>query len=194
MTLDDFDEFCEVVVGFAELKGKQLSPAALKLYFRAVQSWDLQEFKAAAEHLLCTSEFMPTPKNFTDLRNAGKPTAHEAWETAFANCTSWRTGDSKAGELIDRVVRSIGGYRAIAMADQERDLPHIQRRFLEAYEDLSKVEPARQAVPQIAAVGARIALRGPAPVASFLPKLERAKTNKTRVSSPGKSRDFEATP
>lgn len=183
MTIDDFDEFCEVVVGFAELKGKKLSPAALKLYFRAMQSWDLREFKAAAEHLLCTSEFMPTPKSFTDLRNAGKPTAHEAWETAFANCTTWRTGGSNAGPLIDRVVQSIGGYRVIAMADEERDLPHIQRRFLEAYDQLSAVDPARQAVPQIAAVGARIALRGPAPIANFLPKLEQAASDKPRVSS-----------
>lgn len=36
------------------------------------------------------------------------------------------------------------------MADVERDLPHIQRRFLEAYEELTDVECVREALPAIA--------------------------------------------
>jgi hypothetical protein len=37
------------------------------------------------------------------------------------------------------------------MANTERDLPHIQRRFLEAYEELTDVDSVREALPQIAA-------------------------------------------
>lgn len=143
MTLDDFDEFCEVVVGFAELKGKQLSSPALKLYFRALESWDLREFKQAAEHLLRTCEFMPTPKDFEDLRKAGEPTAAEAWTLAMQ-------GDYPAGGVIDRLVTSLGGHRALMMANIERDLPHMQRRFIQAYDELSERESVREQLPQIA--------------------------------------------
>lgn len=173
MQPNDFARFNAVMTGMAEVHQRELSTFLLDVYWLAMKDWSLEDFEAAAGHLLQNLKWMPKPSDFTDLRKAGQPTAHEAWDTAVANCTSWRDGKSYAGELIDRVVRSIGGYRAIAMADQERDLPHIQRRFLEAYADLSAVEPAREAVPQIAAVGARKALRGPTPMADFLPNLER---------------------
>lgn len=150
MTIDDFDEFCEVVVGFSELKGKQLSPPALKLYFRAMQSWDLREFKSAAEHLLCTCEFLPTPKDFTDLRKAGEPTAAEAWTAAVRGCLEWRNPERLPNGRIARAAAAVGGFRAIAMADMERDLPHIQRRFLDAYAELSEVEAVRVALPAVA--------------------------------------------
>ena len=167
MTVDDFDEFCEVVVGFAELKGKQLSAAALKLYFRAMQSWDMREFKAAAEHLLCTCEFMPTPKDFTDLRRAGELTAGEAWDLVLGGAALLpNSREARAASIV-------GGQYAIRHADIERDLPHIQRRFMEAYAELSDVDSVREALPQIASPDYRIALRRPEPLSRIAARLER---------------------
>jgi hypothetical protein len=171
----DGKRFRDLLRGMGRMYGQEPDSLVLDAYWIALRDWDYTDFEAAAAHLMATAKFMPRPAEFNALRKAGQPTAHEAWETAIANCTSWRDGKSTAGDLIDRVVRSIGGYRVIAMADQEHDLPHIQRRFLEAYDALSVVDPARQAVPQIAAVGARIALRGPAPLANFLPQLQQPK-------------------
>ena len=79
MTPDDRRPCLEIVIGFAELKGKKLSTPALELYWTAMQAWDLQDFRAAANHLLKTCEFMPTPKDFEDLRKAGRMKAGEAW-------------------------------------------------------------------------------------------------------------------
>lgn len=163
MTLDDFDEFSKVVVGFAELKGKKLSPPAIKLYFRAMQHWSLDEFKLAAEQLLRTSTFMPTPKEFEDLRKAGDLTAGEAWDLVKSGAVL------EPGSRAYRAAQIVGGQYYIRHADVERDLPFIERRFLQAFADLEKVDPVREALPQIVKPEARIALRGPAHASHFIP-------------------------
>lgn len=151
----DRQKFVEVIMGFAELKGKQLSAPAMELYWRSLQHWPLADFLAAAEHLIRTCEFMPMPKDFEDLRKAGKPTAGEAWATAVANCGSchsalgYTSGGTCGDPFIDRVVRAIGGYRAIALCDSEK-LHFLERRFSEHFETMQDAEDTRDAVPEIA--------------------------------------------
>lgn len=155
MRQQDFEAFSEVVVGFAELKGKQLSPAAIKLYWNAMRHWDLEEFRAAANELLRRCEFMPTPKDFEDLRKAGRLTAPEAWERARAasgsaiQCGHVTHNGSCGDELIDRAVRGIGGYGAIAMCDRDK-LPFLERRFTEAYQTIQDAHEIREALPELA--------------------------------------------
>lgn len=172
MTADDRKKFAEVIIGFAELKGKQLSSPALELYWRSMQHWCLEDFLAAAEQLLRTSGFMPTPKDFEDLRKAGRPTAGEAWAWAVAACGTchsplgYTSGGSCGDPFIDRVVRAIGGYRAIAMCDSEK-LHFLERRFSEHFETMQDAEDIREAVPQIAFSGAQ-AIGGPRSVRNLL--------------------------
>jgi hypothetical protein len=163
VNLEDFDEFSKVVRGFAELKGKELSPPALKLYFRALQHWSLDEFKRAAEHLLRTSEFMPTPKQFEDLRRAGELTAAEAWTIVLSGAPL------PPGSRMQRAAEACGGQFAIRHEDVERSLPFTQKRFIESYEDLTVVDPVREQLPQIAEHGKRAALSAPSNIASMLP-------------------------
>jgi hypothetical protein len=146
----DRQRFLEVVIGFAELKGKQLSVPALELYWRALQHWPLADFMAAAEQLVRTSEFMPTPKDFEDLRKAGRPTCGEAWVDARATARQWREGYSiSSGDpFIDRVVRVIGGYRAIAMCDVDK-MHFLERRFAEHFEEMQDTESTREALPNV---------------------------------------------
>lgn len=171
MTPADRKKFVEVVVGFAELKGKQLSAPALELYWRSMQHWDLADFLAAAEQLVRTSEFMPTPKNFEDLRKAGRPTAGESWAKAVAACGTchsalgYTSGGTCGDPFVDRVVRAIGGYRAIAMCDSDK-LHFLERRFAEHFETMQDAEDVREAVPQIAYSGH--ALSGPRSVRNLL--------------------------
>jgi len=180
MTENDYKAFCEVVVGFAELRGKQLSAAALKLYWRAMRGWSLDEFRQAAEHLLRTCEFMPTPKNFEDLRKAGRPDAAEAWEQArcFASALwhplGYRNG-SIGDRAIDLAVGALGGYPAIAMCDTDK-LQWLEKRFREAFEDTSEKHSVREALPQITAPvnhGAHTPLRAPTHIGGVLTHLER---------------------
>ncbi len=158
MTPDDREPFLEVVIGFAELKGKALSAPALELYWNSMQDWSMTDFRAAANHLVRACEFMPTPKDFEDLRRAGRPTAGESWTLALKHCGSaiqcgQVTNNGTCGdEFIDRVVRAIGGYGAIAMCDTGK-LHFLERRFAEHFEALQDAGDVRASVPRIAAQG-----------------------------------------
>src|SRR5688572_16410019 len=102
-----------------------------------MQHWPLDAFKAAAEQLVRTCEWFPTPKHFEDLLRAGKPTAAEAWDRALehARTSAYRRGEL-GDETIDLVVRCLGGYYAIAMCESE-NLHYLERRFTEHFESLS---------------------------------------------------------
>ncbi len=137
-------------MGFAELKGKSLSAPALELYWNAMQGWSLEDFQAAANQLIRTCEWMPTPKNFEDLRKAGRMTAAEAWDRALRHCSTgaWRKGPL-GDELIDQAIRVLGGYQAIAMGDISA-LQWLEKRFCQHYEQVEDAHDTRESVPQIA--------------------------------------------
>lgn len=147
----DRKAFLEIVIGFAELKGKQLSPAALELYWRAMQDWPIDEFRAAASYLLKTSEFMPTPADFERLRKASRPTAGEAWLRVLDNVRSsdYRRGQT-CGGVIDRAVAALGGYHVVGHCEIDK-IGFLERRFAEHYDAMQDVDDTRAAVPQIAA-------------------------------------------
>lgn len=171
MTPDDKQAFAEIVTGFAELKGKSLSTAALKIYWNSMQHWEIAAFREAANQLLRTCEFMPTPKDFEDLRKAGRPTAGEAWTEVLnyvrKGFVYWDAGrptpnaavQKPASPLTDRAVAAIGGYQAIAMS--ETDKTHfLERRFAEHYEAMQDADEVREALPQVA-FSERPKLNGP---------------------------------
>lgn len=153
MTPADYDSFCEIVLGFAELKGKQLSAPALELYWRAMQDWPIDEFRSAANHLLKTCDWMPTPKHFEDLRKASRPVASEAWLKARASCSTAYTprgyvGGTSGDPLIDKAVHVLGGYGVIAMCDLDK-LQFLEKRFNEAYESMQDAQDVRVSLPHL---------------------------------------------
>ena len=154
MKSQDRKAFVEVVLGFAELKGKQLTAPALELYWRSLQHWELDDFKGAAEHLLRTCEFMPLPKDFEDLRKAGRPTAGEAWAEIRAIARHSYTGEPN-DPIAARALRALGGMRAIAMCDSDK-VHFLERRFVEHYEAMSDADDVRESVPAIANEGIRL--------------------------------------
>ena len=155
MTPDDRKAFAEVVIGFAELKGRKLSSASIELYWRSLQHWPIAAFRSAAEQLVRTCEFMPSPFHFEQLRKAGRPTPGEAWERArrasgtAIQCGQLTHNGTCGDELIDRAVRAIGGYGVIAMTDTDK-LSFLERRFAEHYDAIRDADDIREAVPQIA--------------------------------------------
>lgn len=148
MKQDDFKRFNAVMNAMAKLYEKEIDEAVLDLYWITLRDWSLPDFESAAAHLMGKLVFMPRPSDFNALKRAGELTAGEAWEIALKKCTCWHGGETPGGR-IDRAAKAIGGYHAIAMADQQTALPHLERRFKEAYEELSDVEPVRQALPHL---------------------------------------------
>lgn len=152
MILADREAFLEIVVGFAELKGKSLSAPALELYWNSMQHWTLAEFRTAANQLLRTCTFMPVPKDFEDLLKAGCDTPGEV----FAGIRQWLeyspagyTLKSTTPRAIASALGAIGGPNAYAMARTDQ-LQFLEKRFCEHYEDISGAEATREAVPQLA--------------------------------------------
>lgn len=165
----DKRKFLEIINGMAALKpGKPLTPQALDLFWNAMRAWTIAEFEAAANHLMQTVEFMPNPFHFEQLRRASEPTAAEAWLEAGTRAAN-RRFKQYPNDRISRAVACIGGLDRIAMSDIERDLPHIQRRFMEAYAELTDVEQVREALPQIAKLPAQFesALESPRKAVGF---------------------------
>lgn len=151
MRNSDKPEFVKVVNGLQAIKpGQKLTSDGIEIFWMSMQAdWSLEDFKAAAAHLARSVEFMPSPFHFERLRKAGKPTADEAWRIALERCNRWRT-PREVQDSIDAAAAAIGGYRSIALADIESALPHVQRRFLDAYDKIAAVSEVRAALPSIA--------------------------------------------
>lgn len=147
----DAKRFRDLIRGMGRMYGQDPDAVVLDAYWLALRNWDYGEFEAAAGHLMATAKFMPRPAEFNALRKAGERTAAEAWNEAMGACSGWRSGRVSVDDRIDRAVQALGGYRALAMADIETQLPHLSRRFMEIYNELSDVDEARDGVPQIAA-------------------------------------------
>ncbi len=177
MKQPDRESFVETLLGFAEIKGRQLSAPALELYWRSLQHWPLDAFLIAAEQLLRTCKWMPEPKDFEDLRKVGRPTAGEAWERARRACGSaivygQVTHNGTCGDpFIDAVVRAMGGYGEIAMCETGK-LHFLERRFGEHFDTMLEAQDTRDAVPQIAAPRRGFKLPGPAAAADVVKRLE----------------------
>ena len=168
MTPNDRPKFLEIVIGFAELKGKALSAPALELYWRSMSGWKLADFQAAAEQLLRTCEFMPVPSDFEKLRKAGQLTAGEAFAIAreVARQSRPHTSSTSGDPRIDAAAAACGGYFAMGQYETDK-IGFLERRFAEHYDQISEAEDTREAVPQIAGES-RARLNCPQPITKLL--------------------------
>lgn len=167
----DRKEFARILIGLAAIKpGKGLTPEGLELFFNALADWSIEEFKAAATHLAKTSEFMPNPYHFEELRRAARPTAAECWAEAVehASSSAYRAG-GMGHPVIDKCVRALGGYVAIAMCAEDK-LHYLERRFCEHFEALQDSVEVRLALPDLSADEPLVT--GPRPIAGLLSKFD----------------------
>jgi hypothetical protein len=158
MNLSDFDDFRNVVAGFAELKGKSLSDAAIELYWGAMQHWEMADFKAAAHHLLRACEFMPTPADFEQLRRAALPSGREAWPVVHRWIQGF--GGPPGDPIAVAAIESMGGRRALSQRKAD-DAPWTAKEFADVYDGLRDAREARKALPHLSQPQMMPALLGP---------------------------------
>jgi hypothetical protein len=162
MTPNDRKEFARILTGLATVKRMELTPEALAIWWNAMADWSIEEFSAAASHLAKTRQWLD-PSHFHELRQAHAITTSEAWALVMRTCIHWRNPEHLPKGRIARAVEVIGGYRKIALTDQD-ELHWLAKRFREAFEDLSDAEETRQALPQLAPpIGALADLRDALP-------------------------------
>lgn len=173
MTRVDRKAFGQVVLGLAELFGKELSAPALELYWHSMQSWSIDDFRDAAELLLRKCEFMPAPKDFEALRRAAQPLAGEAWARVLAHLRGgYRSGAGvDDGGPIDKAVLSLGGYQSLAFRDTQY-LGIDERRFVERFAQVVEAVEVRRVLPRLAHPMSGTTSR-PRLLADALPALER---------------------
>lgn len=149
MQQTDFARFRSVMAGMAELYQRELSATLLDAYWLALRDWSLVDFESAAAHLMVVGTFMPRPSDFNQMREAGKPTAIEAWDYALRNCTRWRSGEQGDDDpAINHAIRAAGGNERIAMTDTD-GLHWLQKRFIEAYDEARNIGGQREALPHM---------------------------------------------
>lgn len=147
----DRSAFVAILNGLAAIKpNAKLTAEAYEIWWLAMRGWDIDDFRAAAAHVARSIAFMPSPYDFEQLRKAGELTAGEAWQLALGG------GPLEPGSRTARAAAIVGGQQRMRMADIERDLPHIQRRFMEVYDELTDVDAVRVALPGISAVPALV--------------------------------------
>jgi hypothetical protein len=164
-------EFVTILNGLSLSKpgGARLLPEALTMWWNSMQDWSIEDFRAAANHLARSVEFMPSQYHFDQLRKAGQPTSGEAFERARQivrrlfprEYASHQSGDAR----LDAAVRACGGYEALAMCTTE-NIGYFERRFAEHFESISDAEAVREVLPDLTGGmrlsgphGASIALR-----------------------------------
>lgn len=165
MLPNDRAEFVRTLNGLAAIKRVELTPEALSIWWAAMAKWSIEDFKAAASHLVSSCEWMPSPYHFERLRVAGDPTPGEAWELVLSGAKL------EPGSRAERAARIVGGQYAIRHANVEKELPFIARRFKEAYDELTDVDAVRVAIPQVART--HPPLSGPKPIGELLLTMEK---------------------
>jgi hypothetical protein len=144
----DYERFRALMNGMGRVFEREIDSPLLDAFWVALGAWALPDFEAAAGTLLRTSKFMPRPADFTALRRRAEPTAGEAWAAVFEG----------VGAVTDRARRAlqiVSGGRALTMMNLAHDIPHVQRRFLEVYEELADVDHIRHELPQLADLNTR---------------------------------------
>ncbi len=148
MDSGDRPEFVQVLNGLAAIKRVDLTKDIYELWWRCMKDWSIDAFKDAAGYLLLNCQFMPNPYDFEQLRKKGEVSAHEAWAMAMHHVEgAWRQG-VLGDALIDRVVAALGGYSVIALTHKDK-LGFLERRFLDAYNDLLDSSVVREALPDL---------------------------------------------
>lgn len=144
MNANDKQEFLRILTGLSLIKpGKELTKDALGVYWNALEDWSIEDFRAAANHLAKSCEFMPNPFHFEQLRKAQEPSKHEAWQTAMARASGSRNVQHP-DDKITKAVRMVGGYYQLGMTSYDQ-LAFTEKRFKDAYDSIGEVE----SVPQL---------------------------------------------
>ena len=148
MDSSDRDEFARVLTGLAAIKRVDLTKESYELWWQCMKDWPIDEFREAAGFLLKNCQFMPTPYDFEQLRKKGEVSAREAWAKALNHAEGAYRKGVLGDALTDRVIAMLGGYSVVALTYKDK-LGFLERRFLDAYNDLLDSGGVREALPDL---------------------------------------------
>ena len=138
MESTDKQKFMEVIVGAAEIIGKLLSKVALKLYWNALNNYDLKSVVVAVEECIKnpdTGQFMPKPADIIKQIDGGtEDRALIAWTKFERAIRSVGTYDSVVFDdhKIHIVAQDMGGWIKFGKV-MEDEMPFLKNEFVKRY-------------------------------------------------------------
>ena len=141
MRIDDKREFGQRLYAMfkAFRKADEFDADTLAIWWQHLhQDFAIGDFKIAATELEKASRFLPAIADFFELkRQAGAYSETDAWGSVldYLRSGAYRRrgiGDDK----IDRAVRAMGGYRALAMRNEDQLTIWGFKQFREHYNDV----------------------------------------------------------
>jgi hypothetical protein len=135
----DKSVFAELFNALAEYYNRKASPPIAKAWYRAIgNQLTTEQFQDAFEQVVCSEEFMPTPKKFLELvKGSPESNALDEWEKCLAAAA--RGESSVVSELSASgqfALRSIGGFKKLEMSDPVKDHHWLMKKFVEAWQSL----------------------------------------------------------
>jgi hypothetical protein len=137
VTKDDHPRLLQTLLGVYAYYDRDLTEMAMTVWVEDLEQHDIVEVERAfVAHRRDPERGQWLPKSADILRrlSGGKSEAvHVAWAGLLdAVRAIGAYGEPELEPATLQAIDSLGGWRAICRAD-ERDLPHLQRRFSEAY-------------------------------------------------------------
>lgn len=137
--MDDRQRFAEIIVGIAEVYGRDMSEAGLSVWWHALSRYSTDQVTGALNAHVQDAErgqFMPKPGDIV-RQIEGTPTdqAQAAWAKVegalrgIGGGPSWVFDDPK----IHRAIEQIGGVSALSNCPSERDLTFLREQFCKRY-------------------------------------------------------------
>lgn len=132
------------VAALFELHGRQVSPALLGLYWEALRDLTPAQFQEATGRALRECKFLPKPAELREFAGAtGNADALIAWDAVRAALRKYSyTTSVDFGPLVNAVIRSMGGWRALDDMETKQFDVWGKKEFERVYALLAVKDPA----------------------------------------------------
>jgi len=136
------NEMRQILLAFGKIfngsdnKGKEVDNELVKLYYSVLGHVDVELLKITTKEVIANETFFPKPAQLKDMINklackqAGLVSAEEAWSEVQSNLSVY--GSVSLGEIIDKTVKSLGGYKFLASVEMNK-LTFYRKDFIKTY-------------------------------------------------------------
>tara|TARA_Y100000114_G_C11761036_1_gene329750 strand:+ start:1996 stop:2589 length:594 start_codon:yes stop_codon:yes gene_type:complete len=129
------EEFAKVMSGLQVYYRHELSETELGIYWSALQGWEVERLRQAAQAHVVRSKWFPRLSELAEAVGGSETdAASEAWQRvirAVGSVGRYRSVDF--GAVENAATASVGGWAKLCRLP-EKDLPFIERRWKQAFD------------------------------------------------------------
>ena len=140
----------------ADTQGLMIYQESMMRVAQKLAGYSYAELAAAADRLSDRLRFMPSMAELIEELAVGRrPELALSAESEWQRVMSSHGDASRLSEAGAMALRAVGGWRRVGFVDERRDLPHVRKAFIEAFEDArrSQIEAAAAEARRLPAGG-----------------------------------------